>query len=166
MVKNFWRTSLVVHWLRLCPSAGDPGSTPDEGTRSRIPQLKLSHAATKTWHSQNKQKVACLFFLISGASRRGSLDAATRLVAAVIIILLKKVLIAQLRLQEAREHFRGPNRLKPKCEIISTQERWDGLECQCPRILCNKINFVRLNFQPVTGGAEPKPLAISLTSER
>lgn len=76
------------------------------------------------------------------------------------------VLIAQLGLQEARETFRGPNRLKPKCEIISTQERWDGLECQCPRILCNKINFVRLKFQPVMGGAEPNPLAISSTFER
>lgn len=89
-----------------------------------------------------------------------------RLVATVIIILLKMVLIAQLGLQEAKETFKGPNRLKPKCEIISTQERWDGLECQCPRILCNKINFLRLNFQLVSGGAGPKPPAISSTFER
>ena len=48
-----------------------------------------------------------------------------RLVATVIIILFKMVLIAQLGLQEAKETFRGPNRLKPKCEIISTRE--DGM---------------------------------------
>ena len=35
-------TSLVVQWLRLCaPSAGDPGSIPGRGTRSRV------HAAAK-----------------------------------------------------------------------------------------------------------------------
>ena len=30
-------TSLVVQWLRLCaPNAGDPGSTPGQGTRSHM----------------------------------------------------------------------------------------------------------------------------------
>ncbi|TEA11165.1 hypothetical protein DBR06_SOUSAS7210085, partial [Sousa chinensis] len=34
--------SLVVQWLRLCtPSAGGPGSTPDQGTRSHMPQLRV-----------------------------------------------------------------------------------------------------------------------------
>ncbi|TEA31056.1 hypothetical protein DBR06_SOUSAS9610115, partial [Sousa chinensis] len=47
--------SLVVWWLRLCtPNAGSPGSTPGQGTRSHMPQLrvhmlqlKIPHAATK-----------------------------------------------------------------------------------------------------------------------
>ena len=34
-------TSLMVQWLRLLtPNAGGPGSTPGQGTRSRMPQLK------------------------------------------------------------------------------------------------------------------------------
>ena len=38
-------TSMVVQWLRLCaPNAGDLGSIPGQGTRSR--------ATTKTWRSQ------------------------------------------------------------------------------------------------------------------
>ena len=48
-------TSLVVQWLRLhAPNAGGPGSIPDQGTRSHMPQLrvlmpqlKIPHAATK-----------------------------------------------------------------------------------------------------------------------
>ena len=41
-------TSLVVQWLRLhAPTAGGPGSIPDQGTRSRTPQLKIPHTATK-----------------------------------------------------------------------------------------------------------------------
>ena len=51
------RTSPVVQWLRLhAPSAGGPGSIPGQGTRSRVPQLNIPHAKTKTRHSQiNKQ---------------------------------------------------------------------------------------------------------------
>ena len=46
--KMVLETSLVVQRLRLCaPSAGDPGSIPGQGTRSRMPQLKIMHAATK-----------------------------------------------------------------------------------------------------------------------
>ena len=36
------RTSLVVQWLSLhVPSAGGPGSIPDQGTRSHMPQLRV-----------------------------------------------------------------------------------------------------------------------------
>ena len=36
------RASLVVQWLRLhAPNAGDPGSIPAQGTRSRKPQLRV-----------------------------------------------------------------------------------------------------------------------------
>ena len=39
------RTSLVVQWLRLCTlRAGNPGSIPGQGTRSRMLQLKSSAA--------------------------------------------------------------------------------------------------------------------------
>ena len=41
-------TSLVVQWLRLhTPKAGGLGSTPSQGTRSHMMQLKSSNAATK-----------------------------------------------------------------------------------------------------------------------
>ena len=51
----------MVQWPRLCaPNAGDRGgSVPGQGTRSNMPQLrvfmpqlKILHAANKTWHSQ------------------------------------------------------------------------------------------------------------------
>ena len=49
-------TSLVVQWLRLqAPNAGGLGLIPGQGTRSHMPQLKMSCAAIKTWRSQNKQ---------------------------------------------------------------------------------------------------------------
>ena len=36
-----WRTSLVVQWLRIhIPSAGGPGSVPDQGNRSHLLQLR------------------------------------------------------------------------------------------------------------------------------
>ena len=39
----------MVQWLRLhATSAGDPGSTPGQGTRSHMPRLKTPCAATKT----------------------------------------------------------------------------------------------------------------------
>ena len=45
--------SLEVQWLRLrTPNAGGPGSNPGQGTRSRILQLQIPHATTRTWHSQ------------------------------------------------------------------------------------------------------------------
>ena len=48
-------TFLVIQWLRLYPpNAQDLGSVPGQGTRSRMPQLKISHAAIKTWPSQIK----------------------------------------------------------------------------------------------------------------
>ena len=47
-LRNFTGTSLVVHCLRLhAPSAGGLGSLPGQGTRSRMPQLKIPHATTK-----------------------------------------------------------------------------------------------------------------------
>ena len=54
------RTSLVVQRLRLqSPNAGGPGTIPGQGTRSHMtpvrvhmPQLNISHAATKTQHRQ------------------------------------------------------------------------------------------------------------------
>ena len=46
----------MVQWPRLCtPKVGDPGSIPDQGTRSHmslILQLKILHAAVKTQCSQ------------------------------------------------------------------------------------------------------------------
>ena len=56
----FSGTSLVVQWLGFhAPSTGVLGSSPDQGTRSHMlqlrvhmPQLKILRAATKTRHSQ------------------------------------------------------------------------------------------------------------------
>ena len=49
----FLGTSLVVQWPRFCtPNTGVTGLFPDQGTRSHIPQLKILHTATKSWHSQ------------------------------------------------------------------------------------------------------------------
>ena len=53
-------TSLMVQWLRLCSSnGGSLGLIPGQGTRSHMVQLricmlqlKILHAATKTWCSQ------------------------------------------------------------------------------------------------------------------
>ena len=52
-------TSLLVQWLTILASNAEGlGLTPDQGTRSHIPQLrvympqlKILHAATKSWHS-------------------------------------------------------------------------------------------------------------------
>ena len=50
------RTSLAVQWLRLhTPSSGGPGLIPGQGTRSHMLQLKIPHAASKTWCSQIKK---------------------------------------------------------------------------------------------------------------
>ena len=55
--RAFPGTSLVVQWLRLCvPNAGGPGWIPGQGTRSYMPQLKVSCAITKTRCSQTKQQ--------------------------------------------------------------------------------------------------------------
>ena len=49
-------SSLVVQWLRLlAPNAGGLGLIPGQGTRSHMPQLKMSCAMIKSWRSQNKQ---------------------------------------------------------------------------------------------------------------
>ena len=41
-----WGNSLVVQWMRLhIPSAGGPGSTPDQGNRSHLLQLRR-----RRWH--------------------------------------------------------------------------------------------------------------------
>ena len=46
-------TFLVFQWLRhWAPNAGGPGSIPGQGTRSHMPQLKITYATTKTRHSQ------------------------------------------------------------------------------------------------------------------
>ena len=43
-------TSLVVQWVRLCtPNAGELGSIPGRGTRSRV------HAANKSLHATTKK---------------------------------------------------------------------------------------------------------------
>ena len=49
-------TSLLVQWLRfLAPNGGwEVGSTPGQGTRSHMPQLKILCIATKTQCSQHK----------------------------------------------------------------------------------------------------------------
>ena len=49
-------TSLVFQWLRLHGlSGGGPGPIPGQGTRVHRLQLKIMHAATKTWHSQTNK---------------------------------------------------------------------------------------------------------------
>ena len=49
---------LVVQWLRLhAPNAGGPGSIPALGNRSCMPQLKILHAAAKTWQNHINQSV-------------------------------------------------------------------------------------------------------------
>ena len=48
-------SSLVVQWLRLHDlNAGGPSLIPGQGTRSHIPQQRVTIpcATTKTWHSQ------------------------------------------------------------------------------------------------------------------
>ena len=53
MKKNTAGVSGSVQWLRLHrPNAGVPGSILGQGTRFYMPQLKIPHAATKSWHSQ------------------------------------------------------------------------------------------------------------------
>ena len=48
-----YRTSLGSRWLRLrAPSAGDPGSIPDQGTRPHMLQLRVYMPQLKTWCSQ------------------------------------------------------------------------------------------------------------------
>ena len=43
----------MVQWLRLqALNAGGPGSSPGQGIRSHMLQLKILHAASKTWLSQ------------------------------------------------------------------------------------------------------------------
>ena len=51
----------MVQWLRLHTfNAGGKGLIPGQRTRSCVPQLKIPHAASKTWHSQiNNKKVLC-----------------------------------------------------------------------------------------------------------
>ena len=50
-VKHFFRTYLVVQWLRLhTPNAGGLGSIPGQGTRSHMPQLSPDTAI----HIKNK----------------------------------------------------------------------------------------------------------------
>ena len=55
--------ALVVQWLRLLTlNAGDPGSTPGQGTRTHIPQLRvwvpqltILCVAAKTRHSRSNK---------------------------------------------------------------------------------------------------------------
>ena len=50
-------TSLVIQWLRLWVlNAEGAGSIPGQETRSRTLQLKIPHASSKIWRSQNKIK--------------------------------------------------------------------------------------------------------------
>ena len=53
MKKNTAGVSGSVQWLRLHgPNARVPGSILGEGTRFHMPQLKIPHAATESWHSR------------------------------------------------------------------------------------------------------------------
>ena len=57
-------TLLVAQWLRLCtPNGGGLGSTPSQGSRAHMLQLralmlqlKIPHAITKTWRNQMKKR--------------------------------------------------------------------------------------------------------------
>ena len=52
-VERILGTSLVVQWQRLqYPQEGGLGSIRGQRSRSHMPQLKILHAATKTWCSQ------------------------------------------------------------------------------------------------------------------
>ena len=52
MLRNLG-TSLVVQWLRLYTSnAGDPGSIPDQGTKTPHASMKILHAAIKIQYRQ------------------------------------------------------------------------------------------------------------------
>ena len=43
----------MVQWLIFhAPNVVDLGSIPGQGTRCHMPQLKITHAATETQHSQ------------------------------------------------------------------------------------------------------------------
>ena len=69
VVSEGFGTSLV-QWLRLrAPRAGGPGSTPGQGTRSHMPQLrvhtqqlKIPHTAMKTQCRQIKERKGRLCF--------------------------------------------------------------------------------------------------------
>ena len=59
MIIIFWGSSLVVQQLRLrTPNAGGPGSIPGQGPRSRMPQLKVPHAAMKVLHTATKTQLS------------------------------------------------------------------------------------------------------------
>ena len=75
------RTSLAVQWLRLHAStAGGAGSIPSQGTRSHMSQLKSSHAATETQHSQGAQCTPSILGVLSGmAGLRSSCNPRTLL---------------------------------------------------------------------------------------
>ena len=66
-------TPLVAQWLRLqAPSSGSPGSIPGQATGSRMPQLKIPDAATKTQGNQiNEYKLKKKINKGRGARRRG-----------------------------------------------------------------------------------------------
>ena len=52
-VERILGTSLVVQWQSLqYPQEGGLGSIRGQRSRSHMPQLKILHAATKTWCSQ------------------------------------------------------------------------------------------------------------------
>ena len=56
-------TSLVVQWLRLrTPNARDLGSIPDQGTRSRMLQLKILHALTEIPYASTEIWCSQIFF--------------------------------------------------------------------------------------------------------
>ena len=55
-----FRTSLVIHWLRLSSQCRVPGSIPGWGTKSYMPQLNTPHAVNKTWCNQRKKKKSIL----------------------------------------------------------------------------------------------------------
>ena len=51
--------SLVVQWLRLqAPNAGGPGSIPEHGTRSYMPQVRVTMPQIKILHTAAKTSTA------------------------------------------------------------------------------------------------------------
>ena len=51
----------VVQWLRICTlNARGLDAIPGQGTRSHMPQQKILHTSTKTWHSQIN---TCIFLI-------------------------------------------------------------------------------------------------------
>ena len=80
-------TYMVVQWLRLhTPNAGDPGSIPNQGTRSHMLQLKILNA-TKTL-SNKQMSIFNILFNFGFVAVYGLSPAAMRRLFIVVVSLV------------------------------------------------------------------------------